>query len=77
MKKAFRRLLLFTLLTGILFTNIPSASAYQLGDPWRPDLRPFLQDSVKRDYVQTMVDHHIRTDRDIRSALEGGIFDLE
>lgn len=72
MKKAFRRLLLFTLLAGILFTNIPSASAYQLGDPWRPDLRPFLQDSVKRDYVQTMVDHHIRTDRDIRSALEGG-----
>ena len=72
MKKAFRRILLFALLAGILFTNIPSASAYQVGDPWRPDLRPFLQDSVKRDYVETMVDHHIRTNRDIRSALEGG-----
>jgi len=72
MKKTFRRLLLVTLLAGILFTNIPAAAAYEAGEPWRPDLRPFLQDSAKRDYVETMVDHHIRTNKDIRSALEGG-----
>ncbi len=72
MTKTFRRLLLFALLAGILFTNIPAVSAYTPGDPWRPDLRPFIHDSVKRDYVETMVDHHIRTDKDIRSALEGG-----
>ena len=72
MKKLFRRILVFALLAGILIPNIPSASAYEVGDPWRPDLRAFLQDPVKRDYVETMVDHHIRTNRDIRSALEGG-----
>ena len=72
MKKLFRGILVFALLAGILIPNIPSASAYEAGDPWRPDLRAFLQDPVKRDYVETMVDHHIRTNRDIRSALEGG-----
>lgn len=72
MKKLFRGILMFVLLAGILIPNIPSASAYEAGDPWRPDLRAFLQDPVKRDYVETMVDHHIRTNRDIRSALEGG-----
>ena len=72
MKKLFRGILVFVLLAGILIPNIPSASAYEVGDPWRPDLRAFLQDPVKRDYVETMVDHHIRTNRDIRSALEGG-----
>ncbi len=72
MKKAFRRFLLLCVLAGILFTNIPSVSAYTVGDPWRPDLRPFIHDPVRRDYVETMVDHHLRTDKDIRSALEGG-----
>ena len=72
MKKAFRRLLLLVLLAGILITDIPSASAYTAGDPWKPDLRPFLRDRAYREYVEMMVDHHIRTDKDIRNALEGG-----
>ena len=72
MKKAFRRLLLLVLLAGILITDIPSASAYTAGDPWKPDLRPFLRDRAYREYVEMMVDHHMRTDKDIRSALEGG-----
>lgn len=72
MKKAFRRILLLFALAGILFTNIPTASAYTAGDPCRLDLRPFLHDKTRRDYVETMVDYHIRTDTDIRNALEGG-----
>lgn len=72
MKKAFRGFLLLCILTGILFTNIPSASAYTVGDPWQPDLRPFLQDPERREYVEMMVDHHMRTNADIRNALEGG-----
>ena len=72
MKKLLRSVLLLVLLAGMLFTQIPAVSAYEPGDPWRPDLRPFLQDPEYRDYVETMVDHHMRTDEDIRNALEGG-----
>ncbi len=72
MKKTFRRLLLFALLAAILLTNIPAVSAYTAGDPWRPDLRPFIHDGERREYVEMMVDYHLRTNRDIRSALEGG-----
>ncbi len=72
MKKAFRRLLLICILAGILFADIPAASAYTVGDPWRADLRPFIHDPVYRDYVETMVDYHLRTNKDIRNALEGG-----
>jgi len=72
MKKTIRRLLLLWVLMGMLLPVFPAASAYEPGDPCRLDLKPFLQDPVKRDYVEMMVDHHIRTDKDIRNALEGG-----
>lgn len=72
MKKQLRRYFLCFLLLGILFTNVPTASAYTLGDPWRPDLRAFIRDAKDREYVEMMVDHHLRTDPDIRNALEGG-----
>lgn len=72
MKKLLRKLLILTMLAAVLIPNLPRASAYTVGDPWRPELRPFLQDPVKREYVEMMVDHHLRTDRDIRNALEGG-----
>lgn len=72
MKHLFQRVLLVFLLAGILFSNLPVASAYQLGDPWRPDLRAFIHDPDHREYVEMMVDYHLRTDPDIRNALEGG-----
>lgn len=72
MKKGFRRLLLFCMLTGILFANVPSGNADTLGDPSRISLRPFIRDQARREYVEMMVDHHIRTDKDIQNALEGG-----
>ena len=72
MKKLLRSVLLLVLLAGMLFTQIPAVSAYEPGDPWRPDLRPFLQDPEYREYVEMMVDYHIRTDSDIQNALLGG-----
>lgn len=72
MKKWCRRFLLLVVLAGILIPNLPMASAYSLGEPWRPDLRPFIQNPKHREYVETMVDYHLRTDPDIRNALEGG-----
>ena len=72
MKKWCRSFLLLVVLAGILIPNLPTASAYSLGDPWRPDLRPFIHNPKHREYVETMVDYHLRTDPDIRNALEGG-----
>ena len=72
MKHLFQRVLLVFLLAGILFSNLPVAWAYQLGDPWRPDLRAFIHDPDHREYVEMMVDYHLRTDPDIRNTLEGG-----
>lgn len=72
MKHLFQRVLLVFLLAGILCSNLPVASAYQLGDPWRPDLRAFIHDPDHREYVEMMVDYHLRTDPDIRNTLEGG-----
>ena len=67
-----RRILLFVLATMIAVSSIPAVSAYEAGDPCRIDLKAFIHDREKREYVEMMVDHHIRTDRDIQNALEGG-----
>ena len=72
MNKWIQKLTVFCLALILLLSLAPSASAYTVGDPFRPDLRPFIHDPVKRDYVETMVDHHLRTNKDIRDALEGG-----
>jgi hypothetical protein len=71
MKKLFQRLLLLFWMV-LLLPGTLAVSAYAEVDPWRPDLRAFLHDPVKRDYVETMVDYHLRTDKDIQNALEGG-----
>ena len=71
MKKLFQRLLLLFWMVFLLPGTL-AVSAYAEVDPWRPDLRAFLHDPVKRDYVETMVDYHLRTDKDIQNALEGG-----
>ena len=71
MKKVFRILLLcLAVLLPVL--QAPGVSAYTAGDPYRPDLKAFIQDPEYREYVETMVDHHLRTNADIRNALEGG-----
>ena len=72
MKQAFRRFLLLVILAGIFINLCPAASAYQPGDPVKLDLRPFIHDRSRREYVEMMVDHYLRTDKDIRNALEGG-----
>ena len=72
MEKLFRKLLVFCLIAGLLLPAVLTAQAYTQGDPCAVDLRAFIHDREKREYVEMMVDHHVRTDRDIRNALEGG-----
>lgn len=72
MKKLLRITTLFCLILSILGTIAPDAAAYSAGEAFRPDLRAFIHDPESREYVEMMIDHHIRTDRDIRNTLEGG-----
>ena len=72
MKKTFRKLLVFCILAGVLLTLSPPASAYEPGDSCRIDLKAFIHDRKMRDYVEMMLDHHVRTDRDIQIALDSG-----
>ena len=72
MKKTFRKLLLFCILAGMLLTAVPQAFAYAPGDPYRSNLRAFIRDTQRRQYVEMMLDYHVRTDRDIQNALDSG-----
>lgn len=72
MKKAFSKLLIAWMIAAIISSLVPVASAYEPGEPCSIDLKAFIHDREKREYVQMMVDHHIRTDRDIQNALDGG-----
>ena len=67
-----RRILLFVFALILAVSAVPVAFAYETGDPCDIDLRAFIRDREKREYVEMMVDHHIRTDRDIQNALAGG-----
>ena len=72
MKKLFSKLLIFCLLAALLATGVPTAHAYSPGDPGTIDLRPFIHDRSRREYVEVMVDYHIRTNKEIQNVLEGG-----
>ncbi len=64
--------LMFFCISAMLLTLAPAGFAEMPEGPCRIDLRAFLQDPEYREYVEMMVDHHLRTDREIRNALEGG-----
>lgn len=72
MKINCRRILILCLALVLFVCALPAASAYTAGDPYRRDLSHFIEDEKSREYVEMMMDYHIRTDRDIRNALEGG-----
>ena len=72
MKKLFQKILLFCLGMFLLFSMPMEAFAYSVGEPYRVDLETCIQDPEYREYVEMMVDYHLRTNKDIRDALEGG-----
>ena len=67
-----RRILPLVLAVILVISAVPTAFAYEAGEPCTIDLSSFIHDREKREYVEMMVDHHIRTDRDIQNALDGG-----
>lgn len=67
-----RRIMHLLLALALLFSAVPRASAYTPGDAYQIDLKAFIHDVDKREYVERMLEHYIRTDRDIQNALDGG-----
>lgn len=68
MKKCFCLLLtLFLLLTTVL-----PASAYEVGAPYHKDLSTWIRNRQYREYVEMMLDYHLRHNDMVQDALSGG-----
>ena len=72
MKKIFRKILCVCLAAGILLCVPAAVSADSRERTCRLDLSIYMQDAEFREYVEMMIDYHLRTDPEIRNALEGG-----
>lgn len=72
MKKILRKFLSFLLLAALVLPQAPKASAYVMGEPFRVDLSRWIESPERREYVEMMLDHYIRTDTMVQQALDGG-----
>ncbi len=72
MKKILSFFLSMVLGLGMFSIGVPKALAYEAGQPFQIDLSAWIENGQRREYVQTMLDHYIRTDTMIQQALEGG-----
>ncbi len=61
-------LMIFPMMLGLM----PQAEAYEAGQAYKKDLSVWIQNPEKRQYVEMMLDHYVRTDVMVRQALEGG-----
>ena len=67
-----KKFLSLCLVLLMMLSIVPSAEGYEMGQPYRKDLSAFMKDPQRRQYVQMMLDHYIRTDTMVQQALEGG-----
>lgn len=56
----------------LLLPGIPAGAAYEIGAPCRLELDKWIQDPDRRDYVEMMLDYHMRTNSMVKDALAGG-----
>lgn len=68
MKKILSLMLAFML----LFSSVPAASAYEIGDAYHKDLSTWIRNREYREYVEMMIDYHLRHNDMVQDALAGG-----
>lgn len=56
----------------LLFALTPTASAYEIGEPYHFDLSAFLDNEENCRYVEMMLDYHLRTNKAVQQTLEEG-----
>ena len=57
---------------GLLLLAVPRGNAYTPGESYKRDLSAWIKDPQRRSYVEMMLDHHVRTNKEVRNALSGG-----
>lgn len=72
MKKFLKKILFLCLSLVMLVPGVPRAKAYMAGEPFQKDLSAFIDNEERRNYVEMMLDYHVRCNPDVRNALEGG-----
>ena len=51
---------------------VPKASAYEVGDGYRFDLSGMIENGKRRDYVEMMLDYHLRNNGAVQETLKAG-----
>lgn len=54
------------------FSMLPSAAAYEVGQPCGIDMSSLIADAESCSYVEMMMDHYLRTDAAVQETLEAG-----
>lgn len=64
-----KRVLALLLLLCMLLGAVPQAEAYTIGQPYHAQLEELIKNEDRRAYIQMMLDHYLRTDRLVQTAL--------
>lgn len=72
MRKYIKKIASLLVAVLLMLDAAPSGSAYEAGEPYQLDLSPWIQNEESREYVEMMVDHHLRTNGMVQDALAGG-----
>lgn len=67
-----KRIVTILLCLLLVLSTVPRASAYEIGAPYRKDLSAWIENETYREYVEMMLDHHLRTNDMVQDALAGG-----
>ena len=72
MKKFLCRMLHIWLCLALLMGICPEADAYVPGEAFRKDLSTWIQNPRRREYVEMMLDYHVRNNEQVQNALSSG-----
>lgn len=72
MRKCVKIVVCLLLAAELLLGMAPVGSAYEVGEPYHLDLSTWIQREESREYVEMMLDHHLRNNDMVQDALAGG-----
>ena len=67
-----KKSLSFLLALLLVLSAVPAAPAYEIGDAYHKDLSAWIKNREYREYVEMMLDYHLRNNDMVCDALEGG-----
>ena len=67
-----KRMVSLILVLVLLLCAVPTAQAYETGEPYHKDLSTWIRNREYREYVEMMLDYHLRNNKMVQDALAGG-----